>query len=145
MNRQPHPKITYVIIVALAHQPPGLITLGGVLEFFAILAGLVTVTGVVAGSWRVARHTQVVADQAALINTQKERIDEQNGRIEALQQEGEQDKQMIRDLQGRVSVLQDLATGKSAIEAMAETITQIAETLSTIQARMDSMAGKPPG
>jgi uncharacterized protein HemX len=124
----------------------GGITFSGslVLTLIAVLTFLVTAAGIAGGSWKIQRNTQTVAvyKQAAEAweaksKAQDAHIETQDDQIIKLGESMAEKDRQIAELRGQISTLQDMVTGRSAVEAMdarlAAGIEQSARILQVVQ------------
>lgn len=95
----------------------------------AVIGLLGTAAAVVGGSFRVSRHTQVVANYRDAAQAWEAKASAQGNEITELRSElAEREKEII-ELRSRVSILQDMVTGKSAIEQIIPEIHSVRDEL----------------
>jgi hypothetical protein len=90
----------------------------------AIIALLITAGGVVGTSLRVGRNSQTVANYREAAASSEAKANAQKGQIEELQAAHELAVQEVTDLRAKVQVLQDMVTGKTAIEQLTVQVTE---------------------
>jgi chromosome segregation ATPase len=104
----------------------GLLTSANIISLVAVIGLMITAAAVVGGSFRVSRNTATVtrykeaADswQAKAI-AQEQHIAELRTEVTSLQADNGAKDAKISELQGRINVLQEVVTGKGALEELA--------------------------
>jgi predicted RNase H-like nuclease (RuvC/YqgF family) len=109
----------------------GAVSLGGAASIATVVVALLALTGVLGISFRSARGTQILRNAEAVADSWRERADAMevraNARDEAIKEL--QDKLAERDreislLQGKILTLEEMVTGRSAIEELARQFQQ---------------------
>lgn len=101
------------------------ITSGNILLWLGVFGLVTTAAAVLAGTWRISRNTATVnnfRDSALSWETKSKSQDEE---IEKLHRDLAARDREVSDLQGRVGTLQDMVTGKSAVEELTSSMTQL--------------------
>lgn len=108
-------------------------TAGTVLEIVAVITLLITAAAGVGGSWRLSRNTQSVNIYRENAQAWQQKAELQDGEIRDLQASGQVKDAQIAELKARVSVLENMVTGKSLIEELTmQTATRGAEVLAQL-------------
>lgn len=89
-----------------------------------VLALLLAAGGVVGTSLRVGRNSQTVANYREAAHSWEAKASAQEGQIGELQAAHEQAAQEVTELRAKVQILQDLVTGKTAIEQLSVQVTE---------------------
>lgn len=110
----------------------------GLVTIIAIISLLAVAATVVGGSYRNSRATQVLTLYRESAQAWEQKATLQQGEIEELQADSSRKDKQIADLQGRLTVLQDLVTGKTALEQLLPELHQVREDVA--QAREDVLA-----
>lgn len=108
-------------------------TSANIVTGLAVLGFLITAGGLVGVSLRIGRNTQTVSNYREAAAAWEAKAKAQEGQIDELQAAHEHSAQEVTELRAKVQVLQDLVTGKTAIEQLA---TQVAETFALIDAKI---------
>jgi hypothetical protein len=103
----------------------------------AALGLLFTAAGIAGGSWRISRNTQTVALYKDTAEAWEAKSKSQDARIAELEEAEHRKDREISELRGQVATLQDLVTGRSALQDMDERlaagIAQSAKILQVVQ------------
>lgn len=89
-----------------------------------VLALLLAAGGVVGTSLRVGRNSQTVANYREAASSWEAKATAQAGQLDELQAAHEQAAQEVTELRAKVQILQDLVTGKTAIEQLSVQVTE---------------------
>jgi hypothetical protein len=108
-------------------------TSSGLATGVAILAFLVTAGGVIGVSLRIGRNTQTIANYREAATSWEAKAKAQEGQIEELQAADTAKATQITELTAKVQLLQDMVTGKTAIEQLAA---QVADTFARIDEKL---------
>ncbi len=92
---------------------------GAIVVYAGGFSALLAAAGVAGAAFRSARTGQVVTELQRLADTRKEKAADLDRAIADLQAEGAAKDLKITELQGKVAVLQDMVTGKAAVEQLA--------------------------
>jgi len=103
----------------------------------SVIGFVITAAGLVGVSFRVGRNAQTVNNYRESASAWEMKAKSQADEITALQQKLNDQDAVIKKLQERVAVLEDMATGKAAVADLAATITN---SFANLQSRMDSLA-----
>jgi hypothetical protein len=130
---------------------------GNILAVIAIIGLLITAATVVGGSFRVGRNTQTVSNyrEAALsweasakaLEAQVHQFEEQLAERDVHAREVEtgfeaqlaEKDARIHELEGRLTTLQDVVTGKSAVEALTVEMRAVVTGLDTVKGHVDQV------
>lgn len=119
------------------------VIVGVVIGILGFLGGLATLLG---GNYRVARNAKIVADYEAGYKGLEAKAKGQEQQIGELQREaGEKDTKIadlehqLTDMQGRMSVLQEVVTGKSALEELTR---QLAAVTTAMDRRAETISSR---
>jgi len=110
-----------------------MLTSGSIGTIVAVLALLGTAGGMVGVSLRVGRQSQTVANYREAATSWEAKAKAQEGQIEELQAAAADAAQEVTELRAKVQILQDLVTGKTAIEQLT---VQVTETSARIEAKI---------
>jgi predicted RNase H-like nuclease (RuvC/YqgF family) len=109
----------------------GAVSLGGAASIATVVVALLALTGVLGISFRSARGTQILRNAEAVADSWRERADAMEVRAKARDEaiKDLQDKLAERDreislLQGKILTLEEMVTGRSAIEELARQFQQ---------------------
>ncbi len=98
---------------------------GAIVVYAGGFSALLAAAGVAGAAFRSARTGQVVTELQRLADTRKEKAADLDRAIADLQAEGAAKDAAITELQGKVQVLQDMVTGKAAVEQLASDFGQM--------------------
>lgn len=147
-----------VAILTTATTSSSGISAQAIITAVTVIGLLGTAATVVAGSFRTTNNKTTLANLQASAAAWKSKSETQDGEIAELQRHANEKDQKISELQGQVGVLQDLATGRSAIEALvgvvhdsvektelrvSEILSQTGETRAEVRAMHDMLVSQP--
>lgn len=104
-----------------------------VVTWLAVLGFLITAGGLIGVSMRVGRNSQTVANYREAAQSWEAKAKAQEGQLEELKEADAAKASQITELTAKVQLLQDMVTGKTAIEQLAA---QVAETFQRIDERL---------
>ena len=109
---------------------------GTLVAFFAVASFIFAIVGIL-GQWRVSRNTAALTQYRDIAKAWEDKARVQESEISDLQTDKHHKDQIIAELQGKVTVLQDALTGKAAWDVLevriAEALTIAGETRTEVR------------
>jgi chromosome segregation ATPase len=130
---------------------------GNILAIVALVGLLITAATVIGGSFRVSRNTQTVSNyreaalswesQSKALEAQVRLFEEQlaEREVHARTMESQFEAQLaekdarIHELEGRLTTLQDVVTGKAAVEALTVEMRSVVQAVDTVKGHVDQV------
>lgn len=112
---------------------------GQVITFLSIIGFLVTAAGLIGVSFKVGRNAQVVTNYRDSANAWETKARAQSSEIAELQEKLATNDSLIKKLQDRMKMLEELVTGQAAISSLT---TSIDASFTNLTTHLDSLVNQ---